>query len=321
MTHLRSDKNQEKSPRMWCAPPAAPVSPSTSPNGETSNVHQTSQSMQVTEDPGNGEFQMTSVGLEDEDPRGAGENGFGADVTAAERDERYPAGNSSAAGAVANFVNTIVGAGIVGLPFALAQVCAEVPIVLSAYLALTKASQNIPYFFYSESRNHVRHPVSDPSAVADEISPTGEAVVIFQRSVASDTSSARPACDIVSNRKLVCNTARSFSFCGVGGPTGLGFEGNRCEARFQTAGFHQTSKHTCAVLPRTALSRNRVLLVAAAEAEKCVELQLARLLARLYAVGFVLTSRRHTGGGFRQCTEPPACVHLLAVASRNVRAF
>lgn len=47
-------------------------------------------------------------------------DGFGADATPA---ERYPAGNSSAAGAIANFVNTIVGAGIVGLPFALAQVC------------------------------------------------------------------------------------------------------------------------------------------------------------------------------------------------------
>lgn len=36
---------------------------------------------------------------------------------------RYPPGNSSTGGAVANFVNSIVGAGIVGLPFALAQVC------------------------------------------------------------------------------------------------------------------------------------------------------------------------------------------------------
>lgn len=36
---------------------------------------------------------------------------------------KYPAGNSSAAGAVANFVNIIVGAGIIGLPFALAKVC------------------------------------------------------------------------------------------------------------------------------------------------------------------------------------------------------
>ncbi|CAN0475410.1 unnamed protein product, partial [Hapterophycus canaliculatus] len=35
--------------------------------------------------------------------------------------EEYPTGNSSAAGAVANFVNTIVGAGIVGIPFALSQ--------------------------------------------------------------------------------------------------------------------------------------------------------------------------------------------------------
>lgn len=62
---------------------------------------------------------------------------FPADVTTdvsggigpADRDEmaqralRYPAGNSSAAGAVCNYVNTIVGAGIVGLPFAMAQVC------------------------------------------------------------------------------------------------------------------------------------------------------------------------------------------------------
>lgn len=73
----------------------------------------------------NGEFEMTSVGLENEGAaRGTGENGFG-DVTAAERAERYPPGNSSAAGAIANFVNTIVGAGIVGLPFALAQVCAR----------------------------------------------------------------------------------------------------------------------------------------------------------------------------------------------------
>lgn len=39
----------------------------------------------------------------------------------AERALRYPAGNSSAAGAVSNYVNTIVGAGIVGLPFALAE--------------------------------------------------------------------------------------------------------------------------------------------------------------------------------------------------------
>ncbi|CAN0002186.1 unnamed protein product [Ectocarpus sp. 4 AP-2014] len=42
-------------------------------------------------------------------------------VETADRFERYPSGNSSSAGAVANFVNTIVGAGIVGIPFATAQ--------------------------------------------------------------------------------------------------------------------------------------------------------------------------------------------------------
>ena len=50
--------------------------------------------------------------------------------------ERYPAGNSSAAGAVANFVNTIVGAGIVGLPFALAQVCGELCCLLHVWRTL-----------------------------------------------------------------------------------------------------------------------------------------------------------------------------------------
>lgn len=50
-------------------------------------------------------------------------NSFG-DATDAQQDRetKYPAGNSSAAGAVANFVNTIVGAGIIGLPFSIAQV-------------------------------------------------------------------------------------------------------------------------------------------------------------------------------------------------------
>ena len=51
------------------------------------------------------------------------ENGFhviGDEIE--DRVTRYPVGNSSAAGAVVNYVNTIVGAGIVGLPFALAQV-------------------------------------------------------------------------------------------------------------------------------------------------------------------------------------------------------
>ncbi|CAM9615994.1 unnamed protein product [Pylaiella littoralis] len=79
----------------------------------------------------NGEFQMTSRGLGDDTgvqevaPAGGGgiglPNGHYGDDTAEERAEKYPLGNSGAAGAVSNFVNTIVGAGIVGLPYALAQ--------------------------------------------------------------------------------------------------------------------------------------------------------------------------------------------------------
>lgn len=66
---------------------------------------------------------------------GAVQNGGG--FTSEDRDARYPAGNSSAAGAIANFVNTIVGAGIVGLPFALAQVCRlrEAWLVCTSYTA------------------------------------------------------------------------------------------------------------------------------------------------------------------------------------------
>lgn len=39
-----------------------------------------------------------------------------------DRETKYPAGNSSAVGAVANFVNSIIGAGVIGLPFSMAQV-------------------------------------------------------------------------------------------------------------------------------------------------------------------------------------------------------
>lgn len=50
-------------------------------------------------------------------------SGDGSEETRGQpQNEEYPRGNSSAAGAVANFVNTIVGAGIVGIPFALSQV-------------------------------------------------------------------------------------------------------------------------------------------------------------------------------------------------------
>lgn len=117
------------------------------------DVHLPSQSMQVAGIPSNGEFEMTAVGLGDEDARGAGENGSG-DVTAAERAERYPAGNSSAAGAVANFVNTIVGAGIVGLPFALAQVCARLPFFVQSPFLLKLVTEHSP----PSARFHVLHP-------------------------------------------------------------------------------------------------------------------------------------------------------------------
>lgn len=70
-------------------------------------------------------FELTMASKENGVPDvpidGHGEMGFGDDAAA--REAKYPAGNSSAVGAVSNFVNTIVGAGIVGLPFALAQVC------------------------------------------------------------------------------------------------------------------------------------------------------------------------------------------------------
>ena len=53
-----------------------------------------------------------------------GLDGFGDATSDAQQDRetKYPAGNSSAAGAVANFVNSIIGAGIIGLPFSMAQV-------------------------------------------------------------------------------------------------------------------------------------------------------------------------------------------------------
>lgn len=44
------------------------------------------------------------------------------DITPLDLDAKYPTGNSSAAGAVANFVNIMVGVGAIGLPFALAKV-------------------------------------------------------------------------------------------------------------------------------------------------------------------------------------------------------
>lgn len=49
-------------------------------------------------------------------------SGFGLEDDGAETASRYPDGNSSSFGAVSNFLNTIVGAGIIGLPYALSQV-------------------------------------------------------------------------------------------------------------------------------------------------------------------------------------------------------
>lgn len=62
--------------------------------------------------------------------------GIGLADDIAERSARYPAGNSSAAGAVSNFVNTIVGAGIIGLPFALAQVLGNLPVATDGTAAV-----------------------------------------------------------------------------------------------------------------------------------------------------------------------------------------
>ncbi|CAM9670335.1 unnamed protein product, partial [Hapterophycus canaliculatus] len=70
-------------------------------------------------------IELTTVGLGDVvgvEVDGTANNGnITSSDRVADRDERYPPGNSSAGGAIANFVNTIVGAGIVGLPFALRE--------------------------------------------------------------------------------------------------------------------------------------------------------------------------------------------------------
>lgn len=47
--------------------------------------------------------------------------GLEFEVDDADSAPRYPSGNSTVFGAVANFSNTIVGAGIVGLPYAISQ--------------------------------------------------------------------------------------------------------------------------------------------------------------------------------------------------------
>ncbi len=123
--------------------------------------------MQVTgAPPSNGDFELTVVGLpvgEDNGNGGhyAGDGGSGQAACAATQEERYHPGNSSAAGAVANFVNTIVGAGIVGLPFALAQVreggCGIQPLSVFRHISRSLAKNILPrhgpvYFVTGEDR-------------------------------------------------------------------------------------------------------------------------------------------------------------------------
>lgn len=55
------------------------------------------------------------------------------DAPANDQETIYASGTSSTAGAVANFLNSIVGAGIVGLPFALAQVRVRVCLLLGVW--------------------------------------------------------------------------------------------------------------------------------------------------------------------------------------------
>ncbi|CAM9603458.1 unnamed protein product [Scytosiphon promiscuus] len=92
----------------------------------------TEQSSRVTEAPRDGVVELTTLGLGDAESAVVGavvdrpdHNGNNTAASGTDqalgRDERYPPGNSSAGGAIANFVNTIVGAGIVGLPFALRE--------------------------------------------------------------------------------------------------------------------------------------------------------------------------------------------------------
>lgn len=79
-------------------------------------------------DNGNGDFEMTGERTHKLDVRGAAvtsepsfDPGFEDGIT--DSSTRYPDGTSNVWGAISNYVNTIVGAGIVGLPFAIKEVC------------------------------------------------------------------------------------------------------------------------------------------------------------------------------------------------------
>lgn len=78
-------------------------------------------------DDGNGDFEMIGERTQKLDGRGAAvaaessfDPGFGDGIT--DSSTRYPDGTSNVWGAISNYVNTIVGAGIVGLPFAIQEV-------------------------------------------------------------------------------------------------------------------------------------------------------------------------------------------------------
>lgn len=97
----------------------------------------TERNSRVTEGAPKAGIELATVGLGDVEVVG----GIGLDngnnrteiaaeqITSTDPEDRYPAGNSSIRGAIANFVNTIVGAGIVGLPFALREVWRRLQLV------------------------------------------------------------------------------------------------------------------------------------------------------------------------------------------------
>lgn len=95
---------------------------------------------------------------------------LGLEDTCTDGEARYASGTSSAAGAVANFLNSIVGAGIVGLPYALAQVRLHVSVsvclclgkvwkwrVFVTVLPVLMVEQNQPGEVCTLQRNIVRN--------------------------------------------------------------------------------------------------------------------------------------------------------------------
>lgn len=88
----------------------------------TSDIH-TANAMEAPRPRDQGVFEITLEGSEGHvGTMGTAANPSGFEGVEEIETRSYPNGNSSAAGAVANFLNSIVGAGIIGLPFALQQV-------------------------------------------------------------------------------------------------------------------------------------------------------------------------------------------------------